>query len=352
VGQSCRLSDTHRDCYPNRCRPTTAVREDAFCLFELGNTYLHVGRDFEATIRNHEASLELFRALDDRAYVSHVLWHQAIAFYALGETERAAALNLEGIALKREIGEILGTGKPLTNLAEYVASQGKSTEATQFLSESEAVYQMFDSSRGLAWVGNARGMLALLEGEVEQARLFAQEVEHITRRVDLPAVRARALHRLGVIACVDGDFLTARQLCVTARSLRPFFSDSLLIEFGLAMAAWGLGDFQQAKNHFRSMLDLVAMAPTLVESGFCLPIAAALLDHEDEQAQAAALLGLAFTAEDSPQRLFEKIPLIGDLSRTLEEELGTQAFQDAWEHGSQLDLPETVGGLIDRCDWQ
>jgi len=74
----------------------------------------------------------------------------------------------------------------------------------------------------------------------------------------------------------------------------------------------------------------------------CLPVAAIILSQEGQKEWAVEVLGLAFHFPEDGVGWMTKWPLLTRLRASLEADLGSAAYADAWERGATHDLDATV----------
>jgi hypothetical protein len=68
--------------------------------------------------------------------------------------------------------------------------------------------------------------------------------------------------------------------------------------------------------------------------------------HANETGRAVELLGLASARPTQTPTWMENWPLLREIRQEIEDEVGSQVYQELWDHGRSLDLQETVKELL------
>jgi predicted ATPase/transcriptional regulator with XRE-family HTH domain len=185
--------------------------------------------DHAPAIACYEASLALFRALDDRQGVANALSNLGTVAFQRGENGRATALHEEALAIRRGLGNRPGIATSLNNLGVVAQTVGDYGRAATFFEESLSLYRAMDSARGIAITLSNLGYAAWHQGAYEQATALTEESLALRRELGDREGTAIALTNLGEIACLQ-DHL-ARAAALQAESL------ALFQELG---ATWGV----------------------------------------------------------------------------------------------------------------
>jgi len=194
------------------------------------------------------------------------------------------------------------------------------------------------------------GFLAFLRGNFQQAkRRVSDDIETVTQ-VKAAGEQGFAKIVLAYITCIEGNYHEARQLAEEALVLvKPHPIRERLSARVLAMAEYGLGNFDKAREHARWVLAEEVQTGTRLWN---IPVFALLLAHDGDTEGAAELLGLMFTHPASPIGWFENWTLIKDLRAQLADQLGADAYAAAWQRGATLDLDTIVETLLVTTDEQ
>ena len=197
--------------------------------------------------------------------------------YAHGDHETAAARLQEALTVAKELHIARAQAGCLQYLAMVARAQGRLGEARRFVDEALAICETLHDVRNLGALTNIRGLIALDEGNLEEAL------------VDLQAVLPRAVGRgdqtqfirtveaIGRVVAEHGDFRRAATLFGGAALLREAVPCPVRPVdehwYTAVIARWrdGLGDlaFKTAWDDGRamSMEDLVRLASGCSPSG-------------------------------------------------------------------------------------
>lgn len=190
----------------------------------------------------------------------------------------------------------------------------------------------------------ALGVNAFMRGDFQRSKVMvAQNLEAVLQLTDVGEQGVAKIYQAN-IACVEGHYEEALELAEVATILvKPNLMRERSAARVMAIAEFGLGNFDRARERA-----CWAMAEELSQGirMWNMPIFALLLAHDGDIQRAAELLGLIFTHPASPLGWFENWPLLTDLRTQLAQQLGTEAYEQAWERGSKLELDQVVANLL------
>lgn len=176
--------------------------------------------DWAAAKRLLEESLEMHRALENRASIATVAGNLATVSRYRGEYEAARALYAQSLAVHRETGDRWGEARTLNHLGSLAMEQSDLKAAHGWMAESLRLRQELDDRRGMAIVGNNLGMVKMQQGHYDQARVLFEESLYINRELNDRQGIAVSLSYLAVAAADQGRFDTALEFY--EESLRLF----------------------------------------------------------------------------------------------------------------------------------
>ena len=190
------------------------------------------------------------------------------------------------------------------------------------------------------------GRIAFLRGDFETAKEMGKiGLDHSNQTGQLVG-KSLSLSILGWVACIEGDYHQARQLCEQALLHVPRSSHNFNVDWPLSLVASVQGDLTTAIQANRDTLSHSYQRRALAETVYLLPASIFIATHQGNPKRAVELLSLAFNHPKSATGWLEKWPLIGQLRRDLEDELGSEAYNAAWEQGKALDLMTVVEELL------
>jgi non-specific serine/threonine protein kinase len=165
-----------------------ALYGDAILLFAQGDYG-------EIAAARLEESLALFRNVEDKSGIAHVLGCLGIAAAAQGDHETAVALYREGLTLAREVGDRWGIAKALCFLGEVALAEGDYDNAAPMLEESLALHRELGDAVGITWSLGPLVSVARVQGD--SRRVAALLRERLTLQCQLG-------DRLGIVISLTG----------------------------------------------------------------------------------------------------------------------------------------------------
>ncbi len=322
--------------------------EMAYCLWSLGEGIEQAG-DYSGALPFLERSLAYFHEVGDRYYIAKVLNELGLCYWGLGKLDYAIKFSQQSLDLRRAIGGQRGIGWSLYNLGIVSRDAGLYADSMRYLNEARTLWREIDDEFGIAHSSASLALLAFLSGDFEQARIFAQEAldKSTAAIVNRELISVLTLVTLGNIASLDGAYIRGRQLCEQSQPLASPLTMPF-VDWGLCIAACGLGDYQTARRYLQVALECAVAVQSIGGMALPLPSAALVLANEGRKEQAVELLALAFNHPASANGWLQIWPLLTRLRTQLEGELGAAAYAAAWERGKSSDLATVAAGLLDH----
>jgi predicted ATPase len=131
--------------------------------------------DLASATRQLEASLAIWRSLEDHGNMAMVLGYLGVVAYDQQQFAQAAHLHQESLALRQAIGDLWGIAATLTNLGEVARQQGDPAQAFALQQQSLATFRRIGDQVGMATALTNMGMLLTQQGEYAQARAVLAE---------------------------------------------------------------------------------------------------------------------------------------------------------------------------------
>jgi tetratricopeptide (TPR) repeat protein len=145
--------------------------------------------------------------------------HAGAAIY-LGQYERARALQLESLALRRQIKDVAGEALSLINLGLVPLHEGRPDEAIPIFQESIAVAQQLHDRRNIFLNKLYLALALLTRGDTAAAQSYYQEALRLAHDLGDRYGMTRAMAGLGTLAQQAGQGERAARLIAAARSQR------------------------------------------------------------------------------------------------------------------------------------
>lgn len=280
--------------------------------------------DFVQAVNCWEQCIGLLRAVDDASPIDHT-------YGAYGDSVYQLAFALFRYAIR------------LIDVGDYGAAERLSTESL-------ALFRRRDNRDYIvAPLGNL-GRLALLRGDLPQARLLLQEAVAIARSIGNVLGLIDWLPRLGVVTLSGGDAAEAQRLLHESLHLSRTINSSMYLAWNftyLAETALWQGDLDQAAHWLAQALAHHANPRWIrTELVDCLWMAARLATVQQQYLRAATLFGLAKQVGSRigyvPAGPVNEAALV-----TVGERLGEAAFAEAFAAGQAMTLAEAFTTMLD-----
>ena len=179
-------------------------------LGNLGLAYYCLGQ-VEKAVERHQQALAIARGIGDRLNEGITLGNLGIAYHSLGQVEQAIEYLTPALEIAREIGERRGEGVNLNNLGLAYRDLGQLEKAIEYYQQALAIAREIGNRRG---EGNALGNLGLAYqdlGQVEKAIEYYQQALAIAREIGDRLREGSWLGNLGIAYKNLGEIIRARQ---------------------------------------------------------------------------------------------------------------------------------------------
>jgi tetratricopeptide (TPR) repeat protein len=342
--------------------------------------------DLEQTRRLLARSLALYRALDDRWWMSAVLMGLGGAENQLGRHRQAERLFRESLAIDRSLGDRWGAAEALTLLADKALEQGRLEEGERLVREALAG---IEGTRG--WGGDIRldaircfsGKFAearsaferdvalyddlgfhkrLVEatekliwcdvhlGRYEEAQALAQANLARCREIGYQHRAGWALMQAGVIALALGEPVKARRQLAEGVGIFRSMAEGVGLAQTLAFLAYAdraLGRPIEAERHMCEAVQMAIEGPIWHLLTVCLPGVALLLADRGNVERAIEVYSLALCQPElANSRWVEDVA--GKHIAAAAAALPSEVVAAAQERGRALDLWATARALLDE----
>ncbi|MEO8134062.1 MAG: tetratricopeptide repeat protein [Betaproteobacteria bacterium] len=155
-----------------------------------------------------------------------------------GDYPAARVLYDESLAIRRQLGDRVGTATSLGNLANLAAAQGDYSSARALHEESLAIRSVLGDRSGIAMSLTNLGLIALEQADYPAARAWCEESLAMRRELGDRWGIAVSLNNLGLVALDQGDYPIARALHEESLAIRQELGDRV----GIALSLNNLGD--------------------------------------------------------------------------------------------------------------
>ena len=166
--------------------------------------------DYAAAVRRLEASLQLYRDLDDDAGVASVLQVLGSVAREQGRFQRAEALHRESLELFEAAGDSCGVAQAHGYLGFAAWLQQHWAEAAESCGRALREFRALGDAEGIAWSLISLGTVAQYQGEHDRADALLTEAQALAERASYPEGVAWARHELGLLTLRRGPGRTGR----------------------------------------------------------------------------------------------------------------------------------------------
>jgi ATP/maltotriose-dependent transcriptional regulator MalT len=151
--------------------------------------------------------------MGDKECIAWGLFNLAGQDSSEGEYTRARVLFEESLAIHRELGNYLGFGSSLFELAKLLfVSRGDSATMRSLLEEEFTLAREMGDKEMIAFCTSFSGQVALSQGDAATARLLLEESLELWKELGNRRSIAQSLSHLASVAAAAGDYVTARVL--------------------------------------------------------------------------------------------------------------------------------------------
>jgi DNA-binding CsgD family transcriptional regulator/tetratricopeptide (TPR) repeat protein len=293
--------------------------------------------DYQNALLAFQQSLNYAYKLEDNYSIAARLKWIGSCYRELFQYALSLDCLQQSVRMHLEIGDKHGAGFALSQLAATLYRVGHHVEAERTLEQAIALHREIACGKGIAWSMWIKSHWTMNSGDLETAESLAQTVLKMSIDLNHWDTKHHALSTLAYLSLLNEDYLQGQQYFDSMLSVKK---DIPPPAFLLAIAAFGLKDFERCRTHLGEHILSVLKASRPTDLIF-LVVAALLSAREGSTERAVELVGLAFSHPASHPKLLEKWPLLTRLRTNLETELGLEGYRTAWEYGKSLD-PYTV----------
>ncbi|MCB9151338.1 MAG: tetratricopeptide repeat protein [Caldilineaceae bacterium] len=230
-------------------------------LLSLGNIFDIQGN----TERAHQCwqeGVKAAQALADHRRLAGLWLNLAIQAEELGQFAQCEKYNERALQIYRQIGDVDGEGRVLSNLAFNYLRQDNAQAALPYIEAADQIVQVHQLEDLAIHVQINYARWHLLQGELSQAESYLAQANQISERIDESETRSEILRLQARIMLNQGDFSRANELIDEALVA----ADTLDVEAGLC---WGLkgevlrqmGRLNEADVAFQRSIGLLARHP-------------------------------------------------------------------------------------------
>ena len=220
--------------------------QDARAWFLLGRTSIQQGEAQPAVDDYLVRALVLDTRSRDAAAEAEVRNALGIGYERLGQLDASAEQYTRAAATRERLGDTVGLGKTLRNLAIVQAERGEREAAERTLDRVKDMLERSGDRASLADLANDRGVIAEERGDDAAALAAYREALALRQQLDLPDQVAESLNNVGFSSFRLGQFDNALVYWQQAESLYKKLDDNN----GLRRVEQSIGLLDIARGHF------------------------------------------------------------------------------------------------------
>lgn len=196
------------------CRRLNPVPEplEARLLFTLGTAHVSAGH-YQEAIDAYERSIDEGGSVVDLRREAKLYSGLAVAYHELGQLETANRYANRSVALLEALRDKVSLARSENNLGLILLARGDMTAARKHLDRAVQLADETDLRAGRSPILTSLCELCLQEGNLEQAKAFAEEALEVAESLnqgtfvaDAHVWKGRIADRLGDTAAVDSEF--------------------------------------------------------------------------------------------------------------------------------------------------
>ena len=340
LSQSYALATQHED--------ATAIGLCLWLQCEIDSNLEVIPQTITTILPKLEQTLNHYKQLGDDYYVARILRLIVHCYNVRGiNKDKAQLLNNQCIEIVRRIGDRNGLAHALLREEAYVNYASK--------------YKLYlDAAQIYREVGDRKSvgtmMMFLSEdrfciGAFDEATHMAQssyktrhDIGHNTEHDFFDLIL------LGLIAGLKGDRVQSYQLLtdnIARYQIYLFHREYYTLCNTLALAMLGWLEPTQSNHYIVSALQIASVPFIPIAVAGCISMIAVILAEQDNEDEAVALFGLAYSFSDEYLLgWMRESPLLRQVRDALKTNLGKVAYESAWKRGTQHSLQETASELL------
>jgi tetratricopeptide (TPR) repeat protein len=320
--------------------------EIAFAYLALGHLYSRQLADFEQAVTFFKESLERYRVLDDQFYMAHLLHRIGYSMSLVTGLEDFLDYTRQSLELAHQIGAKSDEANALGNLGTGSFSTGDYALAEHYFQEAITLSREMGYRLGESHSLVQLGLSHLVHGRLDQAQASAAAGLAVASELVSSVTQAYGLAVLSMRASLSGDYERGRQLGSESLSHSTNYFGDFLRQWALATAYCGLDQPEPAWLHILAGLSHSHRYRWPAVTTWLLPVISLALAQQGQSERAVEFLSLFLNHPLSATWWTENWTLLSEWQTRLEESLGSQAYQAAWQRGRALDLEQVTVELL------
>ena len=315
--------------------------ESAWCTRVIGHHISHGYIDPAKGNRIMEDCLTMYQQLGNDYLAALVLDDLSWGYNLEGALEKRIPTIKGCIALRQKIGDQIGIANALRNLGSAYTIDGNLTDAEQALREGEQMALHLGDRANLAWCKILLTMTKIRLNMPPEDDPDLLAIEKLITDIGHPVLKVLIQIYRGVLVAVRGDYQQAMAILQKVYPIDqpPIIIYAYLGEWTYSMIGAGLPDYALLKLALQRAFGIIPLTSAFLPA--MLPGAVCFLAHINQHEFATELLGLISILPDYVRWSDDWPPLLHAKS-DLQQQLGDEAYQAAFERGKEYDFVEII----------
>lgn len=309
----------------------------AYQSYLSGSTTLDM---YEEIIVDNKSTIEENGSIWQQAYLhTHIgYWGEHTGQFEIGQLHHE-----KGLALSREIDDIIGQIHALDELAWTCYRSEKFDQANAYITEGVNLGKGINSRYLLKW--SKRRAIAIMRDRKEQLPAYKALLQENKVTEDEYFI-ARTLKNFGWTQYLEGDYQGAKRSTLKAMKLQSMFGlQSKPINLGWIEEA--LGNRDLAKRYTVQSIHDAFETWDQFHAVELLLLIATLLEADGDNERAVQFMGMCSTVETTDPSCRE---ISAKLYGKLRAEVDPETFHVAYEHGKTLDMKTELLKILEEWD--
>lgn len=322
--------------------------EIGMCLHMMGHVYQQMGVEYDQEhIHFHQKSIPYFEASGNHFHLAEVYMNVGYRYISLGDYENALNYIEQSYEIQQTTGDIIGQTGSLSALANIHFATGNLQETDTYWAKTVSLAEQAGHIARLIINQAVYAMYVIYgsHGDLDSNKIFDDSLQSLEH--NLPN-KYWKLIIVSLNSVLQQDYHKAIQSGIDATNLAEEDNHYWTPAFawGLIMASCELEDFATVREYNDKILSFFPEKNIpLLMLGITFSAILAAYDEKNPK-RATELLALVSTHPGSMKGWLKLWDFIGDLQVHLENELGSDAYQKAWERGKNLEWQFVVTELI------
>jgi len=298
-------------------------------------------------------SIPHFEIAGDKYHLAAAYAHVGMVYRLTGDYDSALTYNEQGLTIARNTGDLDGQTLAIAELSNTKFILGYLKKAEQYRMEAILLAEQIGRLWSIVW---QKWELAIfhyfgVQGDLEKAKSFIQDNQYLTEVTSYKGNLVSITLPESLFAGMEGNYEDAYAYGEQAMQIGEGDAWEPMFAWGLMVALAGQRDYEALRDYNNHLLDHFGRLRVIPFVLLGTAFEAILLAYDDRNPRRATeLLALTSTHSGSMSGWLKLWGLISTLKDDLEHQLGTAAYQSAWDYGTTLAWDSVLSEYSDYDD--